>query len=191
MRKLVLLMHVSLDGYVAGPTGEMDWIRVDEELFDYTKQQTDLADAALYGRVTYEMMDSYWPGAADKPGASKHDIEHSRWYQNAQKFVASRTKTNAGSNTTFIAEELTDTIAELKQSEGKHILLIGSPSIARILIQAGQIDIYQLFINPMLLGRGIRLFPELNERIGLELKESRQFANGVCGQCYVKREINN
>jgi dihydrofolate reductase len=187
MRKLVLLMHVSLDGYVAGPNGEMDWIRVDEELFDYTQQQTDLADTALYGRVTYEMMDSYWPGAADQPGASKHDIEHSRWYKNAQKFVASRSIMDAtGNNTTFIAEELAETIAKLKQSEGKHILLIGSPSVTRILIQAGLIDIYQLFVNPVLLGRGISLFPELNERIGLELKESKQFANGVCGQCYVK-----
>ncbi len=186
MRKLVLLMHVSLDGYVAGPNGEMDWIKVDEELFDYTQQQTDLADAALYGRVTYEMMESYWPGAADQPGASKHDIEHSRWYQNAQKFVASGTMTNAGSDTTFIAEDLTGAIAKLKQSSGKHILLIGSPSVARTLIQAGLIDIYQLFINPVLLGRGIRLFPDLNEKIGLELKESRPFANGVCGQCYVK-----
>ncbi len=61
MRKLVSFMHVSLDGFVAGPNGEMDWIKVDEEIFDYAGYRTNSADTALYGRVTYDMMDAYWP----------------------------------------------------------------------------------------------------------------------------------
>src|SRR3954451_2063336 len=91
MRKLVLFMHVSVDGFVAGPNGEMDWIHVDEDMFDYAGEQTDNADKALYGRVTYQMMDSYWPTAGDKPNASKHDIQHSQWYNNVEKIVLSRT----------------------------------------------------------------------------------------------------
>ena len=74
MRKIVLFMHTSLDGFTAGPNGEMDWIIVNEEMFDIAKEQTEQADTALYGRVTYQMMDAYWPTAGDKPGASKHDI---------------------------------------------------------------------------------------------------------------------
>src|SRR5687768_15142733 len=91
MRKLVLFMHVSLDGFVAGPNGEMDWINVDEEIFDYVKELTDSADVALYGRKTWEMMEGYWPTAADQPNATRHDIDHSRWYMQVSKYVVSRT----------------------------------------------------------------------------------------------------
>src|ERR671933_369653 len=89
MRKLVLFMHTSLDNFVAGPNGEMDWITVDEEIFEYAGKRTSEADTALYGRVTYQMMESYWPTAADQPGASKHDIQHSAWYKSVEKVVVS------------------------------------------------------------------------------------------------------
>src|SRR6266542_3060581 len=79
MRKLILLMHTSLDGFVAGPNGEMDWIRFDEELADYVGKITDSADTALYGRITYEMMESYWPTAAESPTAMKHNLIDEYW----------------------------------------------------------------------------------------------------------------
>ena len=85
MRKLVLFMHTSLDGFVAGPNGEMDWINVDEEIFDHAEQRTHKADTALYGRVTYQMMESYWPTAADQPAATKHDIDHSGGITKSQR----------------------------------------------------------------------------------------------------------
>src|ERR1044072_2075112 len=91
MKRLVLFMHVSLDGFVAGPNGEMDWIHVDDEIFDYAGQRTSEADTALYGRVTYQMMEGYWPTAADQPNASKHAIEHSAWYKKVNKVVLSQT----------------------------------------------------------------------------------------------------
>src|SRR3979409_1602991 len=91
MRKLVLFMHTSLDGFVAGPNGEMDWIKVDDEMFEYVGKRTNGADTALYGRVTYQMMEGDWPTAADRPNATKHDIEHSRWYNKVAKIVLSRT----------------------------------------------------------------------------------------------------
>src|SRR5438309_10389106 len=116
MRKLVLFMHVSLDGYVAGPNGEMDWITVNEEIFDYAGRRTNEADTALYGRVTYQMMESYWPTAADQPNASRHDIVHSGWYNKVEKVVLSRTM--QGQNlpkTTIISSQITDHINDLKQ----------------------------------------------------------------------------
>jgi len=81
MRTIISFMHISLDGFVAGPNGEMNWIKVDEEIFDHIGKRISESDTALYGRATYEMMENYWPAAGDEPGASKHDIEHSKWYK--------------------------------------------------------------------------------------------------------------
>lgn len=83
MGDIVLFMHVSLDSYAAGSNGEMDWIHVDDEIFDFVGERIGKTNTALYGRVTFQMMESYWPAAADQPGASDHDRVHSAWYKNA------------------------------------------------------------------------------------------------------------
>ena len=112
-------MHVSLDGFVAGPNGEMNWIKVDEELFDYIGKRISETDAALYGRVTYQMMEGYWPHAGKEPGASKHDIEHSKWYNKAHKIVLSKTMKNADlPDTTIISDNLSNEINGIKQGTG-------------------------------------------------------------------------
>ena len=85
-------MHTSLDGFVAGPNGELNWPKLDEEIFDFVATMTDKADTALYGRKTYEIMQGYWPAAGDKSNASKHDKEHSAWYNKVSKVVLSKTK---------------------------------------------------------------------------------------------------
>ena len=74
MRKIISFMHITLDGFVAGPNGEMNWIKVNEEIFDYVGKRIGETETALYGRLTYEMMERSWPTAGDKPAASKHDI---------------------------------------------------------------------------------------------------------------------
>ena len=125
MRKLVLFMHTSLDGFVAGPNGEMDWINVSDEIFEYAGQRTNEADTALYGRVTYHMMERYWPTAADQPTATKHDIEHSSWYNKVAKVVLSTTlKGTHPTNTKIIDGNLTDEINQLKQGVAKDILIL-------------------------------------------------------------------
>ena len=83
MRKLISFMHISLDGFVAGPKGELNWVKVDEEIFDHVGKRISEGFAPLYGRITYEMMENYWPTAGEKPNASKHDIEHSKWYRSS------------------------------------------------------------------------------------------------------------
>ena len=88
MRKIISFMHISLDGFVAGLNGEMDWIKVDEEIFDYVGKRISESDTALYGRITYEMMENYWPTAGDKPRATRHDIEHSKWYKRLSRHPA-------------------------------------------------------------------------------------------------------
>ena len=177
-------MHLSLDGFVAGPKGEMDWIKTDEEIFDYVGKRISQGDTALYGRVTYQMMESYWPTAADQPTATKHDIEHSAWYSKVHKVVLSKTMEEKGlANTTVIGEQLSDRINKLKQSPqggGKEILIFGSPTATHALIQRGLVDGYWLFVNPIVLGEGIPLFADIKDKIKLRLlPTTRQFASGV------------
>jgi dihydrofolate reductase len=180
MRKIISFMHISLDGFVAGPNGEMNWIKVDEEIFDHVGKRVSETDAAMYGRATYEMMENYWPTAGDKPGASKHDIEHSKWYKTAHKFVISTTMKDALlPNTTIISDNLADRINKIKLQPGSEILLFGSPTATHTLMQQNLIDGYWLFVNPIILGQGIPLFANIKEQIKLKLLATKQFTSGV------------
>jgi len=180
MRKIISFMHISLDGFVAGLNGEMDWIKVDEEIFEFVGKRISEGDTALYGRVTYEMMENYWPTAADKPTASRHDIEHSKWYNKVHKVVLSNTMKDPGlADTTIISDNLSDSINEIKQQPGDDILLFGSPTATHSLIQLNLIDGYWLFVNPIILGQGIPLFADIKEKIKLKLLTTRPFTCGV------------
>jgi len=186
MRKIISFMHMSLDGFVAGLNGEIDWVKVDQEIFDYVGKRIGEGDTALYGRVTYQMMEDYWPTAGEKPTATKHDIEHSQWYNKVRKIVLSETiKDVRQSNTKVINGNLSESIGEIKQHAGKDILLFGSPTATHSLIKLGLIDGYWLFVNPIILGRGIPLFTEIDDKIGLKLLNTHQFACGVTELNYV------
>jgi len=186
MRKIISFMHISLDGFVAGPNGEMDWIKVDQEIFDYVGQRIGEGDTSLYGRKTYEMMESYWPTAGDKPGASKHDIQHAKWYKQVRKLVLSRTLREEGlTNTKILNNNFSETINEIKRQPGKDILLFGSPTATHALIQLNLIDGYWLFVNPIVLGKGIPLFVDIREKIKLKLLSTRPFTCGVTELNYV------
>lgn len=180
MRKIISFMHISLDGFVAGPNGEMDWIKVDQEIFDHVGKRISEGDTALYGRVTYEMMEGYWPTAGDSPTASKHDIEHSQWYKQVHKIVLSKTLQDESlTNTTIISDQLSDHIHAIKQQAGVDILVFGSPTATHSLIQHNLIDGYWLFVNPIVLGQGIPLFVDIKDKIKLNLVSTRPFTCGV------------
>ena len=182
MRKIISFMHISLDGFVAGPNGELNWAKVDEEIFDHVGKRISEGDTALYGRVTYQLMESYWPTAADKPTASKHDIEHSKWYSKVHKVVLSKTMNPDSyreTNTRIISDNLSDRLNEIKQQGDKEILLFGSPTATHSLIQLNLIDGYWLFVNPIILGQGIPLFADIKDKIKLKLLTTRQFTSGV------------
>lgn len=187
MRNLIFFMHTSLDGFVAGPNGEMNWIKVDDEIFDFVGTMTDKADTALYGRVTYEMMQSYWPNAGKEPNASKHDKEHSAWYNKVSKVVLSKTISEKGlDNTTVISGQLTDNINKIKKQDGKNILIFGSPRASQSLLNEGLIDEFWLFVNPIILGQGMPLFKDITGTTKLKLVESKTFACGVIALHYEK-----
>lgn len=192
MRKIVSFVHLSLDGFVAsaakGPAG-LGWISISADLFEYVEQRIQQTDTALYGRSTFEMMESYWPTAADKPNASAHDREHSRWYKSARKVVLSRTLSEKNhANTKIISGNLSNEINKLKQSSGSEILVFGSPSATHALMAEDLIDGYWVFVNPILLGQGIPLFKNIKDQTALTLVNTNVFPSGVvCLQYDVKR----
>lgn len=190
MRKIVSFVHVSLDGFVAATNGGLDWIIVNEEIFDHVEKRIKETDTAMYGRVTYQMMESYWPTAADQPAATRHDIEHSRWYKQASKIVLSKTMHDVNlPKTRIIGDNLPDEITQLKQGIGSEILLFGSPTATHSLMAENLIDEYWLFVNPILLGQGVPLFKGIQNRAPLKLVTCKQFSSGVACLQYEYKNI--
>jgi dihydrofolate reductase len=130
-------------------------------------------------------MEYYWPTAGDKPGASKHDIQHSAWYNKVEKVILSKTmKGSSLPNTIIISENQLEEITCLKQKPGKDIVVFGSPSAVHFLMSKNLIDEFWLFVNPILLGKGIPLFKDIGEREKLRFVSSHVFASGVVGLHY-------
>src|SRR5260221_184981 len=130
MRKLILVVHISLDGFVAGPKGELDGFDAGEENLEFVCKLTEGADTALFGRISYKMLDSHWPGARNLPNATKAEIAYSTWYNNAKKIVVSRTMTEGNlMNTTIINRNISNEIIKISEQAGKNILIFGSPAV--------------------------------------------------------------
>jgi dihydrofolate reductase len=131
MPKLTVFMHISIDGFTARPNGSMDWIRMGDDVFDYAQERIEHSDTALYGRKTFELMDAYWPTAADKPNAPKHEIEHSNWYKSVNKYVVSETlRGKQLEKTTIISGNISKQVQRLKQGAGREIIMFGSPGLS-------------------------------------------------------------
>jgi dihydrofolate reductase len=185
MRKIVLLMHVSLDGYVAGPNGEMDWIKLDDSLWDYVTSVTDAADTALFGANTYRIMEAYWPTAAEQPNASKHDVDHAKWVNAATKLVFSKTLEKTDwQGTRIIDDAIKEEMTKLKEQPGKNLVMLGSPSLAQSFMQMGLIDELRLNVNPVILGAGRSLFDGVHQPINLSLAKAETFGSGVLAVTY-------
>ena len=185
MRKVVWLMHVSLDGFVAGPAGEIGWVSFDDALIEDVQALVNSADTALFGRVTYQLMESYWPTASDSPTASKHDLDHSRWLNPAPKIVFSRTLKNVQwQNTRIVKDHIGEEIARLRKQPGKNLILFASPTLGSTFMNLNLIDKYFFNINPIVLGKGKPLFSDQSEMRRLKLLESKTYKNGVVSLRY-------
>ncbi len=178
MRRLILVAHTSLDGFVAGMNGELDGFEASEENLQFVCTLTEDADTALFGRVTYELLNGYWPTAANIPHATVGQVAYSNWYNNARKIVISgKIMDDNLANTIIIRKDILNEIAKLKEQEGKNILIFGSPTIFQ-LVQPDLIDSYWIFINPAIFGKGISLFAPTANNIKLKLMASKEFRNG-------------
>ena len=178
-------MHLSLDGFVCGPNGEMDWIKLGDEMWDYVTDITNSADTALYGEVTYHMMEDYWPTAGEKPGATKHDIDHAAWANKVSKIVFSKNLREVHwDGARIVRENIAEEMQKLKEVPGKNLLMIGSPGLAHSFIELGLIDEYRLNINPVVIGAGKPLFRDSKEKMNLKLMGERTFSTGVVALHY-------
>jgi dihydrofolate reductase len=188
MRNIISLAHVSLDGFMAGPGGEMDFIVFNDELADHTYPLIGGVDLAVYGRVTYELMEGYWPTAGDAPGASAHTKSHARWYGGVQKIVASRTlPPSKKSNVRVVADDVVGALRAEKQKAGGDIMIFGSPTLTRALAAADLVDEWRLTLQPVIVGGGLPLFGSLEKRTRLELRSSKTFGTGVMAVHYVTK----
>lgn len=179
MRKIIQIVHTSLDGFVAGPNGELEWFENAGEHLDFVNELTNSADALLMGRTSYQMLDSYWPSAKDSPDAKQNEIAYSNWYNQTTKYVLSKTQNGADQkNTSFISKDITKTITVIKSQTANDILIFGSPSVFQLLSKSNLIDEYWIFVNPVIFGTGIPLFASMNKRIKLKLLETKKISNG-------------
>ena len=191
MRKLILVAHISLDGFVAGAKGELDGFPVGDENLQFVCDLTRDADAALLGRVSYQLLDSYWPTAKDLTNATKSQVDFSNWYNNAAKIVFSATMKLNPINTTILSENIPAEIIKIKQQTGKNILIFGSPATSQVLMQLDLIDSYWIFINPVIFGQGIPLFAPSAKKSWLTLVTTKQFANGEIAINYTAANNSN
>jgi dihydrofolate reductase len=174
---LIYSMGVSLDGFIAGPDGEIDWSAPDEELHRFHNQQTRELGAHLCGRRLYETM-VYWETADENPSAPEHELEFARIWKEMPKVVFSKTLEKVEGNARLVRDGVAEEVARLREQPGKD-LAVGGAGLASSLIKLGLIDEFRPFVSPVVLGGGTPYFPALNERINLELVETRTFGSRV------------
>jgi dihydrofolate reductase len=178
MRKIVFMMSVSIDGFFAGPDGELDWQLVDEELHGHFNDWLRTAGAFLDGRVTYELMAGFWPSVDADPDASPRMAEFAGIWREMPKMVFSRTLDRAEWNTEIRREVDPTEILAMKEQPGGDLVL-GGADLAATFMRLGLIDEYRIYVHPKLIGRGKRLFQPSDTQVSLSLTETRPFSNGV------------
>jgi dihydrofolate reductase len=170
-------MSVSIDGYFEGPARELDWQIVDEELHRHFNTELATMSAFLDGRITYELMAGYWPTADADPASPGPVAEFAAIWRDMPKIVYSRTLDEAGWNTTIARDVVPAEIEAMKAQPGGD-LVIGGADLSATFIRLGLIDEYRLYVHPVVLGTGRRLFTSAVPS-PLRLAETRTFASGV------------
>ena len=175
MRKLFLFNMVTLDGFFEGPNQDISWHHTDEEFNDFAINQLQEVDTLLFGRVTYEIMASYWP---TEP-AKESDPVVAGLMNSLPKIVFSRTLNQVEwENSRLVKEDVIEEVFKLKQEPGKDITIFGSSNLAVTLAEHGLIDEYRIIVNPVFLGNGTTLLKGLNKQLNLKLLKARTFNSG-------------
>ncbi len=210
MRRLVLKMSVSIDGFVGGPNGEIDWLfrTMDEEATAWTVESLWQAGVHIMGSRTFNDMAAYWPSSTEPFAAPMNEIPKiafsrsgtvgvgGRWTTRALVDARARVASQPGSaspaveswNTARVATaDLTEEVARLKQEQGKDVLAHGGATFAQSLVSLDLVDEYRLLMHPVALGRGLPLFTGLKKPIDLELVDVKRFSGGAAAHVYRKR----
>ena len=187
MRKIILMMSVSLDGFIAAPDGSLDWHMVDDELHSHFNEELGAMGGFLQGRVTYELMAEFWPTADNDPSSTGPMVEFAGIWQDMPKIVYSTTLDHADSNTTIVREVVPEEVLELKAQPGGDLAL-GGADLAAAFMAHDLIDEYRIYVHPILIGRGRPLFHPSDATTNLRLVEARTFGNGVVLLRYQRAE---
>lgn len=178
MRKVTLFVSVSLDGFFEGPQKQIDWHMVSDEFLAHVDEVLKGAGGFLSGRVTYELMAGFWPTADADPASTPHVKEFAPIWRNMPKVVYSKTLTSAGWNTTIAREVVREEVEELK-ARARGDLVVGGGDLGAAFMREDLIDEYRIYVHPIQIGEGKRLFPPSNQKVLLRLVETRPFGNGV------------
>jgi dihydrofolate reductase len=190
MRKIVLSLSMSLDGYYEGPDREIDWHLVDEELHAYFNEQIGAMSAFLSGRVTHELMAEFWPTADEDPANGAEMAEFAKIWRDMPKIVYSRTLERADWNATIVREVVVEEVMALKAQPGGD-MAVGGADLAATFMRHDLIDEYCLYVHPVLIGRGRPLFRSPDTMTSLRLAETRAFGNGVVLLRYTRPETSS
>jgi dihydrofolate reductase len=177
MRKIILTLAVSLDGFIEGPNGEIDWLARDEstDFGDILNGILTDKDIIFYGRISYDKWGNYHPGEQGSPKLkAAYDLLHSK-----QKYVFSTTKTTDGTNAIFINSNIKERVDEIRQQPGKNIWLYGGGKLITTFLNMGLIDVYRLAVHPVILGSGKPLFSGIKEKVKLKLADVETSKSGV------------
>ncbi|MGH2612641.1 MAG: dihydrofolate reductase family protein [Rhabdochlamydiaceae bacterium] len=187
MQEVILIAHLSLDGFVADDNGSLNLFKAGEDNLQFVTGISKTTDTILVGRNTYNMMDDYWTKAKDLPNATKAQIEYSNWYNLANKVVVSRTMPEAkNSKTRIINNNIVESVSSMKENKGTGIVIFTSPPLTQLLMQYKLIDTYWLFFNPLFLGKGVQMFKNSPTDTNFKLCETRQFENEEIALKYTK-----
>lgn len=187
MRKIIAALQVTLDGFIEGPNGELDWAMTDDEgTWNDMFEMLESVDACVLGRVMYPNYEQYWRAIlADLTGIlpfsgkapAKNEIAYARFADKTPHYVLSRKLESVDWATTRIIRDLED-IRKLKQQPGKNIYAVGGATLVSNLMNAGLIDELRLRVNPLILGGGKALFKDVKERHTLKLIQTKPFKSG-------------
>ena len=186
MRKIIFLMHMSLDGFVGRPDGNIDFVEAGGDIGADAYSLHPYTDTAIYGRNTFKIMDDYWPQALNDPETTDGERSHAQWYANITKYVISTTMADPeDEKIVVIRDNLKEEFAKIKAQPGKDIWLLGSPSVAQAMLQAKLVDEIRLNVNPVIIGAGIPLFANQEKQLNLKLIGTKNFESGVVQLRYI------
>ncbi|GAA4695980.1 dihydrofolate reductase family protein [Nocardioides nanhaiensis] len=186
MGTLTYAMNVSLDGYVAGPEGDLAWSEPSDELFQWWSDRVGATGCALYGRRVWGAMSSHWPTADQQPGVTPAHAEYARRWREMPKVVVSSTPQEVGWNARCVVGDPVPEIERLTSLDDGPVDVVGA-TLAATAMRAGLVDEYVLVTHPVLIGAGLPFFTGLDNRVSLELVETRPFPRGVLLTRYRRR----
>lgn len=179
MRKLIVFNLLTLDGFFAGPDGDISWHQVDDEFNTFAVEQTASFGAIIFGKTTYQIFEDFWPKAINDMSLTEEDHKIGKIIDDIEKIVFSKSLANVTWKNTKLFHEIDpEEIKKWKQQEGGDMVVFGSGTIVQQLTDLGLIDEYRFIINPIVLGKGKPMFKEMKEMLKLKLLNTKTFANG-------------